>query len=93
MLKCGLLLLCGALHESARGGFDKSGPTYLPTEKICSHFGVSESNTGQKATFIEKTLKIGLFDAEYCTRKLAEQNPLRDLVVLNGFIVSKDFLQ
>lgn len=51
--------------------FDKQNPKFLAGETITNHFGASKSVTGQKATFIERRLKIGLFDEEYCTEELA----------------------
>lgn len=73
--------------------FDKQNPKFLTGETITNHFTVSKSVMGQKATFIDRTLKIGLFDDEYCTEELAARNPLRGLVMVNGFIVPKDMLQ
>ena len=73
--------------------FDKNNEYFLTGDDICQFFGTKKSTVGQKSSFIENILKIKLFDENYCTQELIERNPLRRLMMINGFIVPKDFLE
>ena len=67
--------------------FDKSFKPYTTPSDICNHFGTSKSTTGQKAGLIREMLKIGYYDHEFSTLRMARQNPFARMAMINGFIV------
>jgi len=73
--------------------FDKNNKYYLTGDDICNYFGTRKSTVGQKASLIEKTLKIKLFDENFCTQELIENSPFRNLIMINGLIVPKDLFE
>jgi hypothetical protein len=52
--------------------FDKANDNYITSDLICDFFGTKKTTTGNKATTIEKTLNIGIGDANYCTTEIIE---------------------
>ena len=70
--------------------FDKSFEPYATMDDICNHFGVSKSTVGQKAKLIRDMFKMGHFDPEFSTQRMARRNPFANLAMINGFIVSLD---
>ena len=68
--------------------FDKSFKPYVSSGDISSYFGVSKSTTSQKAKVIKDMFKLHYFDSEFSTQKIAKENPMNDLVMINDMVVS-----
>lgn len=69
--------------------FDKANKYYLIGDDICNFFGTKKSTVGQKASLVEKSLKIMPFDENYCTLELRKESPFRKFAMMDGFIVPK----
>lgn len=67
--------------------FDKSFEPFISAEQISDYFGTKKSTVSGKSNQIKKLLKLGYFDSEFSTQRMAESNPFNDMVVVNGFIV------
>lgn len=67
--------------------FDKSFAPYTTAEAICEHFQTSKRTVAQKAKLIRDMFKLGHFDPEFSTQRIAKNNPLARLTVVNGFLV------
>ena len=72
--------------------FDKSFDPYASGQDISDYFRTSKSTVSQKAKLIRDMFKMGYWDKEFSTNKMREDNPLSDMVMLNGLIVSKQAL-
>jgi len=70
--------------------FDQSFEPYSSTADICGYFGVSKSTTGQKAGVIRKMFRLEHWDKDFSTKRMTEDNPLANFVMVDGFIVSKE---
>lgn len=70
--------------------FDKANKHYITGDDICNFFGTKKSTVGQKASLIEKSLKMQVFDENYCTLELRKESPFRKYDMMDGFIVPKD---
>jgi hypothetical protein len=66
--------------------FDKSFEPYVSATDLCDYFGTSQSTVSQKAKKIRDMFKMGYFDEEFSTEKMQEENPLDNLVMINGLI-------
>jgi len=67
--------------------FDKSFEPYMTADQICEYFGTKNSSVASKAREIKDMLKMGHFDPEFSTQKMAESNPLHEMIVVDGLIV------
>lgn len=72
--------------------FDKSSEPYMETKQICEYFGTNNSTVSKKASDIKKMFKMSHFNPEFSTQKMAAENPLNNMVVVDGFIVPLDTL-
>ena len=72
--------------------FDRNLKPYATADDICDFFGTSKSTTGQKAKLIRDMFKMGYYDTEFATQKMAGKNPFKDMVSINGFIVPLSML-
>lgn len=72
--------------------FDKSFNPFVTGEDISFYFNASKSTTAQKAKIIRDMFKLGYYDTEFSTKYISEQNPMKDLVMINGLIVNKNSL-
>lgn len=70
--------------------FDQSFEPYASAADICGYFGVSKSTTGQKASVIRKMFRLEYWNKDFSTKRMAEDNPLANFVMVDGFIVSKE---
>ena len=70
--------------------FDKKTKPYASTDSINEYFGTSKSTVGQKSKVIQDMLKIWHFDPEFSTKEMIDKNPLANLAMVNGYIVSLD---
>lgn len=67
--------------------FDKSFEPYVTTDEINEFFGTVKSTTGNKSKLIRDLLNIGMFDSEFSTKHIAQNNPLNRMRMVDGFIV------
>lgn len=67
--------------------FDKSFKPCVSADEICDFSGLKKSTVSQKAKSIRDMLKLNYFDAEFSTKQNQDENPMNDLVEINGFIV------
>ncbi|MEA2045290.1 MAG: DUF6398 domain-containing protein [Euryarchaeota archaeon] len=67
--------------------FDKSFKPYVCADDIADYFGTSKSTVSQKAKHIRDMFKMGYYDEEFSTTRMEENNPLSDMVVINGLLV------
>lgn len=70
--------------------FDKSFPPHTTAETICEHFQTSKRTVAQKAKLIRDMFKLGYFDPEFSTQRMAKNNPLAGLAMVDGFLVIPD---
>jgi len=67
--------------------FDKSFLPYATPDVICNHFKVSKRTVAQKAKLIRDLFKLGYFNPEFSTERMAKHNPLARLTMVDGFLV------
>lgn len=67
--------------------FDKSTSPFTSVKEINEFFGTNSSTVGQKASLIRDMFKMGYFDNEFSTKSMSENDPFKDLVMVDGFIV------
>jgi hypothetical protein len=67
--------------------FDKSAELYVSIDEINDFFGTKKSTTGNKSKEIRDLLKLSYWDREFSTGRMANNNPLANLVMVDGFIV------
>jgi hypothetical protein len=72
--------------------FDRSFEPYVSADEIANYFGLSKSTIGQKAKQIRDMFDMGYWDTEFSTEQMAESNPLKNMVMVNGMIVPADML-
>jgi hypothetical protein len=73
--------------------FDKSFEPYVPASEIADYFNAGQSTISSKAKTIKDLTKIGIFDSEFSTEHVKNNNPFNDLIVTdNGFILPKSSL-
>lgn len=72
--------------------FDKSFKPYVTADQISEYFGTKNSTVSNKAREIKDMLNLGYFNPEFSTKKILDDNPFNNLVMLDGFIVSLDTL-
>lgn len=70
--------------------FDKSFPPHVTPDSICEHFETSKRTVAQKAKLIRDMFKLGYFDPEFSTQRMAKNNPLAGMTMVNGFLVIPD---
>ena len=67
--------------------FDKSFLPHTTADTLCDHFQVSKRTVTQKAKWIRDLFKLGYFDPEFSTKRMAHNNPLAGLTMVNGLLV------
>lgn len=70
--------------------FDKSGEPYVSIDDINAFFETSKSTTGNKSKLIRDLLHLVHMDKEFSTKKILDNNPFANLVMVNGFIVPEN---
>jgi hypothetical protein len=70
--------------------FDKSSPPYASPDTICDYFQVSKRTVAQKAKLVRDLFKLGYFDSEFSTERMAKNNPLAGLTMVDGFLVIRE---
>jgi hypothetical protein len=66
--------------------FDKSAEPYVSIDDINDFFGTKKSTTGNKSKEIRDLLKLGLWDKEFSTKSIANNNPFAKYVMVDGFL-------
>ena len=72
--------------------FDKSFEPYITAEQINEYFGTKNSTVTSKAREIKDMFEMWHFSPEFSTQKMAESNPLNQMVMVDGLIVPIDNL-
>lgn len=72
--------------------FDKSSKPFFTVDGICAYFNTSKSTTAQKSKLIRDMFKMGYFDSEFSTHENADNNPMANLVSINGLLIPKNML-
>ena len=67
--------------------FSKDNPGYLPPDTICDHFDSKKGTVSQRATAIEKALRIRIGEEGLCSPEISDALVLVRLP--NGLVVSK----
>lgn len=70
--------------------FDKSFLPHATPDTICDSFQVSRRTVAQKAKLIRDLFKLGYFDPEFSTERMAKNNPLAGLTMVDGFLVLRE---
>lgn len=72
--------------------FDKNSQPYSTVDEINDFFGTKKSTVASKSKIIRDLLKLGYFNTEFSLQQVNESNPLNEMVMVDGFIVSIDSL-
>ena len=70
--------------------FDKSFEPYVTIDEINNFFGTSKSTTGSKSKQIREMLNLNVWDKDFSTMYIRNNNPFANLGMLDGFIVPLD---
>ena len=72
--------------------FDKSFEPYMTAEQISEYFGTKNSTVSNKARQIKDMFDMWHFSPEFSTQKMNADNPFKNMVMVDGFIVPLDTL-
>jgi len=72
--------------------FDKSGEPFVTVNEINDFFETKQSTVTGKSKQIRDLLKLSYFDKDFSTGKMTNNNPLNNMVMVDGFIVPLDSL-
>ncbi len=72
--------------------FDRSFEPYVSIDEINNYFGTNKTTTGAKSKQIRDLLKLNIWDSEFSTKSMSNNNPFADLVMVNGLAVPLDTL-
>ncbi len=72
--------------------FDKASVPYVSIDEINDFFKTNKSTTGNKSKQIRDILKLDKWDDEFSTKIMQDNNPFRNLVMVDGLIVPLDTL-
>ncbi len=72
--------------------YDKSFEPYITTDQISEYFGTKNSTVANKAGEIRDMFKMWHYDSEFSTQRIKKSNPFKQIVMVDGFIVSIDTL-
>lgn len=80
---------CAIIHALGTVNFlfDKSQTPHMRSDELCAAFGVSQSNSANKAKQIRDMLKMYYFDSNWCMPSKMDSNPRAWYIMVNGFIV------
>jgi Domain of unknown function (DUF6398) len=67
--------------------FDKSFEPYLTPDQISDCFGTKTSTVSNKAREIRDMFNMSYYSPEFSTQRMTENNPLNNMVMVDGFIV------
>ncbi len=66
--------------------FDKSFKPYVSAEEISEFFGTKNATVSNKAREIKEMFDLWHFSPEFSTKRMEENNPFNDMVMVDGFI-------
>lgn len=72
--------------------YDKSLTPHTTFDVLANHFGVVKSTVTAKAKVLRNMLKMEYFDEDFSTEHMKQGNPLKNMVMVNGFIVDIESL-
>ncbi|AGK54076.1 DUF6398 domain-containing protein [Bacillus sp. 1NLA3E] len=72
--------------------FDQDSQPYVSVHDICDFFGTKQSTTTQRSKQIKDMFKLTYFDSDFSTETNNQSNPMKTLVMVNGFLVPQDLL-
>lgn len=72
--------------------FDKASEPYVSVDEINDFFHTKKSTTGNKSKQIRDLLKLSTWDKEFSTKRMRDNNPFKNLIMVDGFIVPLDTL-
>jgi len=72
--------------------FDKSFEPFVSVDEINDYFNTNKSTTGNKSRQIREMFKLDRWNNEFSTQNMIENNPLNNMVVVDGMIVPLDSL-
>jgi hypothetical protein len=72
--------------------FDKSFKPYVSIDDLNNHFGTSKTTTAAKSKLIRDLLKIDRWDNEFSIKRMVDNNPFNNLVMVDDLIVPLDSL-
>ncbi len=72
--------------------FDRSQQPHMTADQLAACLGVVKTTMANKATLINKTLNLGVFEPDLTHSAILEQHPLAWLVEVDGLIVDARML-
>jgi len=72
--------------------FDKSFEPFVSVATLNKYFGTTQSTVTNKARELRRILKMDYFNTEFATQRMLRENPLHNLVMVNGFMLTADRL-
>ncbi|MFO8234600.1 MAG: DUF6398 domain-containing protein [Bacteroidales bacterium] len=72
--------------------FDKSFEPYISEKELFDYYKADQENTFSNSEYIKNMLKLNVFDPEYSTHISDHDNPLKDMVSIDGIYISLDLL-
>lgn len=72
--------------------FDKSFEPFVTVDEINDYFNTKKSTVGNKSRQIREMFKLDRWNNEFSTQVMLENNPLNNMVVVDGMIVPIDSL-
>lgn len=72
--------------------FDESFEPYISEEEIVGYFDADAEITRDKSFTIKEMLNLNVFDSNFSTHVSEEDNPLKDMVSIDGIYISLDLL-
>jgi len=67
--------------------FDKSFEPYMTAGQISEYFGTKNSTVSNKARQINDMFDMQYYSPEFSTQEMKKNNPLNNMVMVDGFIV------
>jgi hypothetical protein len=67
--------------------FDADSQPHVAPADIAKHFGVAQSTVSQKAKTIRDMFDMDGWNSEFATQANRRENPMADMVMVNGFVV------
>lgn len=79
----------GAIYAIGQANFlfDRSQQPHLSADQLAALLGVRKTTMANKAALINKTLDIGVFEADLTRAAMLEQHPLAWIVEVNGLLL------
>lgn len=72
--------------------FDKSFEPFVSVATLNQYFGTTQSTVMNKARELRRMLGMDSFTSEFATQRMLIENPLHNLVMVNGVLLTADRL-